>query len=360
MSLNNSILHISYESLLTPNGVSVHVKSLCDFFDQSKALTIRNKISQLSSKEKNLNATTLFNEFNIFSLSSLRVIKMEIKKNDIIHLHLTNFTSILFVFLACFYNKKIVSTFHSVPKLSLHLIHLLEAIRMIIVYNLIVMFSDRIIVLSQTQSNLIVRFILCKKTYIKKIDIIGGFVKCKVKDSVNVRDQHQNLKIVCVGRLEKEKGFTELLQFLKKIKGTNVILYLIGTGSLRDLLPKDNRNLEYLGIMSNEDVINIMDKMDILISFSHNEAFPVTVIEAMSRGLALVLTRLPTLDELLTQNKNVLFFPVGEYEDAFKNVLYLENNVDLLTKLKYNNLGMARQFNLDEVSKKYINLYESI
>ena len=81
-------------------------------------------------------------------------------------------------------------------------------------------------------------------------------------------ERYQN-KIIVVGRLEKQKNY---IQLLESLKGINCTIDIVGDGSERKKIEKliENSNLDVnlLGILSNEDLINLMKNYKIFLSGS--------------------------------------------------------------------------------------------
>lgn len=352
---NKKVLHITYETLYSPNGVSSHVRNLADSRENTKVITIRNKFkTKTHTKEFNLNAHTKFNEVTYVSMTNWILVLRGIKKADVVHLHLTNFFGLLLLFISFFFKKKIVFTFHTVPILKPNFKIFLEALRVIIVYNLMVIFSSCLIILSTSQKNEIDKYILFRCPLNKKSKIINGFINTELRKKSKKGNQ---LVLLYVGRLEVEKGFLDFLKVLINLKNENVITYIVGEGSLVNKIPKNLLNIVYLGCLDNNQVLDQMLNSDILISCSHNEAFPVTILEAMSQWNAVVSTDLPTVKSFLQEGRNAYFFPVGDIKKACEVIKLLIRDGNTLLNLKENNHKDVQKFLLKNQLPLYLNIY---
>lgn len=356
MNFNKKILYITYESLLTPNGVSVHVSKLIDYIETASVVTIRNKFNtRIHIKEINLEAVTKFNEIIYFRCKKLRSSIKKVRENEVIHFHLTNFSALFFLAIARFFNKKIICTFHTIPILKANFILFLEALRVVIVYNFFVLFSNDIIILSLSQKELVGRYILFKSLLEKKSTIINGFISGR---NIKTRNKSSDkLTLIYVGRLEVEKGFNDLIEVLRIFRDDSICFYIAGTGSLVGKIPKDLKNVFYLGSLKNEEVLEYMSKSDMLISFSHNEVSPVVILEAMSQGLAIVSTGLPTIKDILVEDENAYYFPVGDIKRACQQIRSLNEDRNKLQMLKKNNLIKVKKYFLENQIGLYFNIY---
>jgi glycosyltransferase EpsF len=122
--------------------------------------------------------------------------------------------------------------------------------------------------------------------------------------SVGIRDKNyiQNnfsfngLKIIQVGRIEKVKNhkFTiELAEYMKQ-RGIDFKFFIVGQGSLENMLKEETQNrelndvVEFLGVRS--DILELMAGADIMIMPSLYEGFPVVLVESQAVGLPALIS----------------------------------------------------------------------
>lgn len=116
--------------------------------------------------------------------------------------------------------------------------------------------------------------------------------------------------IVAVGRLAPEKRFDRLIESVKllKDKGTEVNLYILGEGKLKDSLERyaESRHLRayFLGFVSNP--YPYIQTADLFVSSSDNEGYPLVVAEAMCLGKPIVATNVTGTCEMLSNGAGVL------------------------------------------------------
>lgn len=110
-----------------------------------------------------------------------------------------------------------------------------------------------------------------------------------------------------VGRFIKVKNHAFMLEVLKVIveKDSNVIMILIGDGSLKPNIMKQaedmklSGNIRFTGIRS--DIADLMQGMDAFIFPSLYEGLPVTLIEAQASGLPCLVSDTVSKDVKLTE-----------------------------------------------------------
>ena len=137
-----------------------------------------------------------------------------------------------------------------------------------------------------------------------KILIIPGAVSDNTL--LEKRNLPINSRFLFVGRYERRKGVEELMQVVaympdleisfvgaippsKKIKRSNVHFY----GEVKDV----------------NELNNIIDSHTFLIAPSHSEGMPNVILEAMSRGLIPLATRVGAVEELVNKDNGFLFEP---------------------------------------------------
>ncbi|WP_431257023.1 glycosyltransferase [Roseateles chitinivorans] len=97
--------------------------------------------------------------------------------------------------------------------------------------------------------------------------------------------------IGCVGRLHAAKGMHTLIQAFQQHAPANAHLVLIGEGPQRaelEALRGDDKRIHLLGFRWNVD--ELLGEMDLYVSSSREEQFPLAILEAMRARLPIVAT----------------------------------------------------------------------
>ena len=98
-------------------------------------------------------------------------------------------------------------------------------------------------------------------------------------------------KILFVGRFERRKGLKELIKAYKWVLKNKKDIQLSIVGPIPHHLKDNESGLEYFGEVKDETQMKrIMDEHHILIVPSIAEGMPTVILEAMSRGLAIICT----------------------------------------------------------------------
>lgn len=112
-------------------------------------------------------------------------------------------------------------------------------------------------------------------------------------------------KVGFVGNIVFTKGIFELIQAFGEL-GEDTHLYIAGVGSDEDVRhmielagSKIERNIHFLGRLSNQDAVKLIESIDILCLPTYGEAFPISILEAMSRGKMVIACPKGAIPEML-------------------------------------------------------------
>lgn len=124
--------------------------------------------------------------------------------------------------------------------------------------------------------------------------------------------------ITCVGRLSPEKGHGVLLEAARRLADTGLAfqLLLIGDGPLRAELERKCERLRlrayvrFLGEIREMDIVYAATDIFVLPSFK--EGMPNVVLEGMSHGLPMVVTRVGAIPDMLRDDLDAMVVPPGD------------------------------------------------
>lgn len=183
----------------------------------------------------------------------------------------------------------------------------------------------------------------------------------------------QNERVaIFTGRLVTYKGLPLLLRVWKKIQQeySDVRLLLLGSGGLdihnceEDLKKYVLANglehsVQFMGSVDN--VHEYLQASDIFVFPSENEAFPLSLIEAMACGLPVISTSAGGIKDVLEDGINGLVVKSGDSQHLYDAVSSLITDIPLAKKLGDAALRSVRhKYSEDSVTNKYIELFEHI
>jgi len=207
---------------------------------------------------------------------------------------------------------------------------------------------------------------IATSNFIKEKHIEMGFrgkIVC-LPNFVNIGDftpqyEWEERSIVYFGRLSPEKG---LFTLLKAVKGLDIQLKIIGTGSMREVLERKVKNeklgnIVFKGHMIGDDLKKeIKPSMATVISSEWYEAFGRTIIESFALGKPVIGARIGGIPELVKDSVTGYTFEAGNVDDLRSKIVKLSESKDKIVEMGKNARKYVEEnFNQE---KHYIKLME--
>ena len=176
---------------------------------------------------------------------------------------------------------------------------------------------------------------------------------------------HKKLKVLFVGRIDKNKGIHYLLDAISKLDQSKFEFTLVGKGSLESEVISASKEypIKYLGYIHNKkQLAKVYSSSDIFILPSYKtksweELFGIVLIEAMSSGLVCVTTDCVGQREIIDNNVNGMLI---KQRDS-RSIVNALNTLYSKPKLRINLGRNAREtvmnyYDVKIVSRKWINI----
>ncbi len=172
-------------------------------------------------------------------------------------------------------------------------------------------------------------------------------------------ERYEN-KILSVGRLEYQKNY---LQLIKSLNNSDIVLDLIGEGSLKKMLESEANissvKVNFLGNLSHDELMGIYKNYKIFISSSFFEGNPKAVLEAMSSGTLVVSYENNNIKFLLNHDvDSILFNDFSELKKIINNIFDDEKKYLELVENSYKKINSIYHINV--VSKKEYDFYKEL
>jgi len=191
--------------------------------------------------------------------------------------------------------------------------------------------ANKVLVLSKYTKDLILKKYRIDES---KIVIVPFPIDTKVF-TVN-RIRHSGIRILFVGRInDPRKNVAMLMQAFSNILsgGHDVELWLVGeelSGSLRSLALSLGilDKVKCFGIVDGDDIVKFYHDCDIFALPSFQEGFGIAILEAMSCGLSVVLTKCGGPEWLIEDDVNALMVEnnsADKFADALKRLVEDDN-----------------------------------
>jgi glycosyltransferase involved in cell wall biosynthesis len=180
-----------------------------------------------------------------------------------------------------------------------------------------------------------------------------------------VKKQNKVPVVLYTGRLLAMKGIDCLIEAMKPLLEKHKMrLVVAGAGNIeRYTKMLDGVNPEYfefLGAVPYEEIHTLYQKADIFVMPSLTESFPLSVLEAMSSGVAVVSTRVGGVPEMLDHTTGLLVEP-NNAEDLRTSIILLLEDKQLRQKLAGNaRKRVQERLTAKKMARKTYEVYKSI
>ena len=167
----------------------------------------------------------------------------------------------------------------------------------------------------------------------------------------------KQLKFLFVGRYERRKGVDELNEAIKIIGKSDlkVEFHFVGPIPKKKQLNLNDLKIVYHGLVNDlEEKQAIYDRCDVLLCPSYSEGMPNVILEAMSRGLAIIATDVGAISDIVC-DKNGILLENNKPFTIIESIMDIESDKLKLAELKQNSITKIRErFSSDIVFKKLI------
>jgi glycosyltransferase involved in cell wall biosynthesis len=142
-------------------------------------------------------------------------------------------------------------------------------------------------------------------------------------------------KVLAVGRLVNQKNFNFLISEFKKSKN-NLEIDIVGSGPEKEKLlaqaKKHNVNINFLGNLNNNELLQLYQDYKFFISTSLFEGNPKSLLEAMGSGCVVFGTNINNHSEIITDNVNGFLFEIKD-NHLLKKFELISKNDEILSKI---------------------------
>lgn len=296
-------------------------------------------------------------KFNIYAF--YKNLKSYIYKNEIDIAHSHCFRSLLLIF---FLRRKVITfhTIHIYPGLQTKTMNgkLLGAIVNIITKYAIKRINCPV-ACSKSLAQELIENDKIKVNYIRNGSRPHDIEIDKAKTKQNLNLDQEYGYFISIGRFSPEKNFKTLVSAFLAAELKNYKLIVLGDGPLYDEINKmANASVILPGFKKN--VNEYIAASDFYISTSLTEGLPLSVLEAMSWGLPIVLSEIPSHKEIFELAKDE---DIGELFDNNLQVSIIDSIHKIIDNPNYNSLKsnirdvFNLHFDVEKMSKSYQKLY---
>jgi|GEM_PF-757016 len=173
--------------------------------------------------------------------------------------------------------------------------------------------------------------------------------------------------IGAVGRLDKQKGFTYLIEAAAEVsqKYSPVNFLLVGGGeeeqTLKEQVARHNLEAVFHFAGAQNNVVPYLEAMDITVMSSLYESFGFVLAEYMAMGKPSVATDIPVFAEIVKDGESAVVVKQADAPALAKGLIKLLNNPELAQSIGQAALQRVRlKFNVQRLSTDLMRIYDQL
>jgi glycosyltransferase involved in cell wall biosynthesis len=193
-----------------------------------------------------------------------------------------------------------------------------------------------------------------------------------IRNGIDVQSFHcpmrlsdRPLRVGLVGRLAREKSVDHFIRAAAQVLArlSKVSFVVAGEGPAREALQSLihelglDRSMSLIG--RQEDMCAFYKSVDLIVSSSQQEGFPIAILEAMASGLPVVATSAGDVPCIVVQGETGIMVNPGDVGGLTQAMCYLlENPIARVSFGVAARERVAREFSVERMSTEYLALYE--
>lgn len=205
------------------------------------------------------------------------------------------------------------------------------------------------------------------KKFISNVVIIPNpITKFPEKEFLERKDSPKN-RVICVGRLNEQKGFDLLIKSFSLIadKCADWHVDIFGDGGDRDMLQtqiNDSFLKDRIVIHSSvSDIYQEYMQSDFLVLSSRYEGYPLVLNEAMSCGLPCVAFNCKYgPEDAISHGENGLLVPNGDIRKLAESILWMIEHEDDRKRMSISARHASARYKKDSIMKEWVKLFDMV
>lgn len=168
-----------------------------------------------------------------------------------------------------------------------------------------------------------------------------------------------------VARMCPPKDYITFIKATKLIQFEDPDVHFIAVGDGRDRPSYEDlvkqlgvTNFHFLG--SRSDVPSLLRRMKINVLATRNEGLPITLLESMASGCAVVASDIPPVRFVLGNGNSGLLVPVGDSSALAQAIKALLADDSLRNSIVSKGIERVHEFSSQKMAQQYINLYSRL
>ncbi len=210
----------------------------------------------------------------------------------------------------------------------------------------------------------------------KKFEDLFGLTNCEVlnngvdftkfAEAVTTPEMFKN-SFLMLGRLGKRKGTYDLIDAVDIAvkQNPNLKVYLAGDGDItkvRAVVASKGlvSNIEVVGWANDDKKIELLKKVSTVVLPSYNEGLPMSILEGMASGKAIISTTVGAIPEIIKKENGILIEPGDVLALAQSMLLCADNMVMLASMCSANIVKVKNEFSINLMYEKLSEYYNKV
>jgi len=176
--------------------------------------------------------------------------------------------------------------------------------------------------------------------------------------------------ILHVGSIEPRKGQDVLVECILNLpnKFSNIFeFYFIGRIHVPEFYKKmkdsigSHRNVHIKGDVTEEELFRFYKMADVFVCTSRDEALPITILEAMSQGKAIISSNVGGISEIIDDNINGILVPKEDKDALMSNIIRLYEDKTFKATLERNAYNkFIEQYTLEQYGDRFLKIMQRV
>jgi glycosyltransferase involved in cell wall biosynthesis len=178
---------------------------------------------------------------------------------------------------------------------------------------------------------------------------------------------HLQPRLICARNLSSDYGIEIVINAFAIVQASypDASLFLIGDGPLRRKLEGQVRDLglsgvEFCGTVENHQMAEWYERADIFLNASFHDNAPLSTLEAMACGVAVVTTDAGGIPFMVSHEETALLGPVGDVRTLAEQVLRLLREPELASKITRQAHEKLAAHSWSSVRLKWLEAYSAV
>jgi glycosyltransferase involved in cell wall biosynthesis len=200
----------------------------------------------------------------------------------------------------------------------------------------------------------------------KRLLILPNIIDYPVKIKTDLKKDV--ITFLFFGLICKAKGIFDLIEVIarnKELYRGRIKLLIAGNEEvehMKDLIYKHRIEdiVEFLGWISNNEKSSILNNSDVYILPSYNEGLPISILEAMSYGKAIISTKVGGIPEIVRNKENGLLINPGDLEQIKQSLNFFLENPEKIEEYGVVSEQKVQKYLPNSVLKELEEIYKSV